>query len=101
MKVQSVDKLKQFWRHSPYIINVGQFPPEVPYAPPMLPENEISVEETNVNITRPERVNSTDIDELILRQPDYDNGYSQLESLSLKELDDDQGKYSTMMILIA
>ena len=101
MKVQSVDKLKQFWRHSPYIINVGQFPPEVSYAPPMLPENEISVEETNVNITRPERVNSTDIDELILRQPDYDDEYSQLEPLFVKESNDDQGKYSTLMIFIA
>ena len=93
--------MKQFWRHSPYIINVGQFPPVVPYSPPMLPENEISVEETNVNITRPERVNSTDIEELILRQPDYDDEYSQLESLSVKKFDKDQGKYSTIMIFIA
>ena len=88
---KAVDELMQFWRHSPYMSKHGEFPPEQPYIPPLLPDFDISIEDTNVNKTRPERDNFTNNAESSLRQNGYYDEYPQLESLAVKGWNKNQG----------
>ena len=81
----------QFWRHSPYITEHGEFPPEQPYIPPLLPDFDISIEDTNVNKSRPERDNFTNDANSSLRQAGYYDEYPKLESLAVKGLNKYQG----------
>ena len=84
----------QFWHHSSYISKHGAFPPEQPYIPPLLPDFDISIEDTNVNKTRPERDNFTNDAESSLKQAGYYDEYPQLESLAVKGLNKYQGSFN-------
>ena len=84
MEETSIDDLKQFWRHSPYISPYGNFPPDKKYAPPLLPEIDISVEDTNVNKTRPERDNVTNPADQSLMKADYYDEHDLLQSMAVK-----------------
>ena len=83
MNESKIDDLQKFWHHSPYLSKFGKFPPDHRYTPPLLPEFEISVEETNVNMTRPQRGNFSDEIGPLEKRADFYDEIEELESLAV------------------